>query len=59
MERLIKVSQATAKGGGEETGKLKRGKGLKIMAIVIRHVLAVNTHEANRHEVTLAQSFDL
>jgi hypothetical protein len=40
----------------------KRGKGMKIMAIVDRHglPLAVSTHAANHHEVMLVQlSFDL
>ena len=39
----------------------QRGKGVKIMAIVDRHglPLAVSTHAANHHEVTLVQlSFD-
>ena len=52
---------ASAKGGGEEIGNTKRGKGLKIMAIVDRHglPLSVSTHAANHHEVTLVQlSFD-
>ena len=52
---------SSAKGGGEEIGKTKRGKGVKIMAIVDRHglPLAVSTHAANHHEVTLVQlSFD-
>jgi hypothetical protein len=42
-------------------GKTKRGKGVKTMAIVDRHglPLAVSTHAANHHEVTLVQlSFD-
>ena len=44
-----------------EIGPTKRGKGVKIMAIVDRHglPLAVSTHAANHHEVTLVQpSFD-
>jgi len=49
------------KSGGAEIGPTKRGKGMKIMAIVDRHglPLSVSTHAANRHEVCLAQlSFD-
>lgn len=50
-----------AKGGGEGIGRTKRGKGVRIMAIVDRHglPLSVSTHAANHHEVTLVQlSFD-
>ncbi len=60
-EAFIDATFASAKGGGEEIGKTKRGKGVKIMAIVDRHglPLAVSTHAANHHEVTLVQlSFD-
>jgi transposase len=60
-ECFIDATFAPAKGGGEEIGKTKRGKGVKIMAIVDRHglPLAVSTHAANHHEVTLVQlSFD-
>ena len=42
-------------------GLTKRGKGVKILAIVDRHglPLSVSTHAANHHEVTLVQlSFD-
>lgn len=52
---------ASAKGGGEEIGPTRRGKGVKIMAIVDRHglPLSVSTYAANHHEVTLVQlSFD-
>ena len=52
---------SAAKGGGEQIGKTKRGKGVKIMGIVDRHglPLAVSTHAANHHEVTLVQlTFD-
>jgi hypothetical protein len=48
-------------GGGDEIGPTKRGKVAKIMAIVDRHGLhlAVSTHPANHHAVTLVQpSFD-
>jgi transposase len=51
----------SAKGGGAEIGPTRRGKGVKIMGIVDRHglPLAVSTHAANHHEVTLVQlSFD-
>jgi hypothetical protein len=46
-----------AKGGGAEIGATKRGKGMKIMAIVDRHglPLSVSTHAANHHEVRLVQ----
>jgi transposase len=56
-ECFIDASCASAKGGGAEIGKTKRGKGVKIMAIVDRHglPLAVSTHAANHHEVTLVQ----
>jgi transposase len=58
---FIDATFASAQGGGEEIGPTKRGKGVKIMAIVDRHglPLAVSTHAANHHEVTLVQlSFD-
>lgn len=44
-----------AKGGGAEIGPARRGKGLKIMAIVDRQglPLSVSTHAANRHEMRL------
>lgn len=60
-ECFIDASFASAKGGGDEVAPTKRGKGVKIMAIVDRHglPLAVSTHAANHHEVTLVQlSFD-
>jgi transposase len=60
-ECFIDATFSSAKGGGEQIGKTKRGKGVKIMAIVDRHglPLAVSTHAANHHEVTLVQlSFD-
>jgi transposase len=60
-ECFIDATFASAKGGGEGVGPTKRGKGVKIMAIVDRHglPLAVSTHAANHHEVTLVQlSFD-
>jgi transposase len=60
-ECFIDASFASAKGGGDEIGKTKRGKGVKILAIVDRHglPLSVSTHAANHHEVTLVQlSFD-
>ena len=58
---FIDATFASAKGGGAEVGPARRGKGVKIMAIVDRHglPLAVSTHAANHHEVTLVQlSFD-
>ncbi|MEX2050658.1 MAG: IS5 family transposase [Steroidobacteraceae bacterium] len=56
-ESFIDASFTMAKGGGDEIGPTKRGKGVKIMAIVDRHglPLAVSTHAANHHEVTLVQ----
>jgi len=60
-ECFVDASFASAKGGGDEIGPTKRGKGVKITAIVDRHglPLAVSTHAANHHEVTLVQlSFD-
>ena len=60
-EYFIDATFAAAKGGGAEIGPTKRGKGVKIMAIVDRHglPLSVSTHAANHHEVTLVQlSFD-
>src|SRR5215831_10182461 len=46
-----------AKGGGPDVAPTKRGKGMKIMAIVDRHglPLSVSTHAANHHEVRLVQ----
>ena len=60
-ECFIDATFASAKGGGDEIGKTRRGKGVKILAIVDRHglPLSVSTHAANHHEVTLVQlSFD-
>lgn len=56
-ECFIDATFACAKGGGDEIGPTKRGKGVKIMAIVDRHglPLSVSTHAANHHEVTLVQ----
>ena len=56
-ESFIDATFAMAKGGGAEVGKTKRGKGMKIMAIVDRHglPLSVSTHAANHHEVRLVQ----
>ncbi len=57
----IDTTFASAKGGGEQIGPTRRGKGVKIMAIVDRHglPLAVTTDAANHHEVTLVQlTFD-
>jgi transposase len=58
---FIDASFASAKGGGDQIGPTKRGKGVKILAIVDRQGLpvSVSTHAANHHEVTLVQlSFD-
>src|SRR6202451_2440003 len=60
-ESYIDAAFASAKGGGDEIGPTRRGKGAKTMAIVGRHglPLAVTTHAANHHEVTLVQlTFD-
>jgi len=60
-ESFIDATFASAKGGGDGIGKTKRGKGVKIMGIVDRNglPLAVCTHAANHHEVTLVQlTFD-
>lgn len=60
-ESYIDATFAFAKGGGDQIGPTKRGKGVKILAIVDRHglPLSVSTHAANHHEVTLVQlSFD-
>ena len=56
-ESFIDATFASAKGGGDEIGKTRRGKGVKILAIVDRHglPLSVSTHAANHHEVTLVQ----
>src|SRR5262245_38369023 len=49
-ECFIDATFVMAKGGGAEIGP-KRGKGMKIMAIVDRHglPLSVSTHAANHH----------
>ena len=60
-ESFIDAAFASAKGGGAEIGKTRRGKGVKILGIVDRQglPLSVSTHAANHHEVTLVQlSFD-
>jgi transposase len=60
-ESYIDACFASAKGGGDKIGKIRRGKGVKILAIVDRHglPLSVSTHAANHHKVTLVQlSFD-
>src|SRR6266498_3099337 len=56
-ECFIDATFVMAKGGGSEIGTTKRGKGMKIMAIVDRHglPLSVSTHAANHHEVRLMQ----
>ena len=57
VECFIDATFVMAKGGGAEVGPTKRGKGMKIMAIVDRHglPLSVSTHGANHHEVRLVQ----
>src|SRR6201989_3372717 len=56
-ECFIDATFVMAKGGGLEIGATKRGKGMKIMAIVDRHglPLSVSTHAANHHEARLVQ----
>ena len=56
-ESFIDATFASAKGGGDDIGPTRRGKGVKILAIVDRHglPLSVSTHAANHHEVTLVQ----
>lgn len=56
-ECFIDATFSSAKGGGDQIGPTKRGKGVKIMGIVDRNglPLAVCTHAANHHEVTLVQ----
>jgi transposase len=56
-ECFIDATFAPAKRGGEDVGLTKKGKGTKIMAIVDAQglPLAVSTHAANHHEVTLVQ----
>src|SRR5215510_10489572 len=57
-ECFIDATFVMAKGGGLEIGATKRGKGMKIMAIVDHHglPLSVSTHAANHHEVRLVQT---
>jgi transposase len=60
-ESFIDATFAAAKGGGDAMGVTKRGKGVKVLAIVDCHglPLSVSTRAANHHEVTLVQlSFD-
>ena len=60
-EAFIDATFASAKGGGDHIGPTKRGKGVKILAIVDKSglPLSISTHAANHHEVTLVQlSFD-
>src|SRR5262245_36401128 len=56
-ECFIDATFVMAKGGGAQIGPTKRGKGMKIMAIVDRHGLrlSVGTHAANHDEVRLVQ----
>ena len=56
-ECFIDATFASTKDGGDEIGPTKRGKGVKIMAIVDRHglPLSVSTHAVNHHEVTLLE----
>lgn len=56
-ERVIDATFASAQGGGDGIGNTRRGKGVKILAIVDRHGLrlSVSTHAAHHHEVTVVQ----
>ena len=56
-ECFIDAAFASAKGGVQQLGPTKRGRGVKIMALADRHglPLAVSTHAANHHAVTLVQ----
>ena len=56
-ESFIDGMFVLAKGGGEEIGYGKHGKGMKIMGIVDRHdlPLAVSAHAVKHHEVKLVQ----
>jgi Transposase DDE domain len=56
-ECFIDASFAPAKEGGAQIGLTKRGKGVKILAIVHRQgrPRSVSTHAANHHEVTRVQ----
>ena len=47
-ESFIDATFAMAKGGGAEIGPTKRGKGLKIMAIVDRHGLPLRSARMQR-----------
>jgi transposase len=54
-ESVIDATCAAAKGGGAAIGPTRRGKGVKILAMVDRHglPLSVSTHAAHHHAVTL------
>ena len=56
-ESFFDATCAAAAGGGDGIGPTRRGKGVKILAIVNRQglPLSVSTHAANHHEVTLVQ----
>jgi hypothetical protein len=51
----IEATFPSVKGGADKVGPTKRGKDVKIMAIVDRHgvPLAVMTHAASYHEITI------
>jgi hypothetical protein len=59
LSELQNDRQATfvmAKGGGADVGATKRGKGMKIIAIVDRHGLPLSVeHTCGQHEVRLVQ----
>ena len=64
-ECFIDATFVMAKGGGAEIGPTKRGKGMKIMAIVDRHGLPLSVsklsriHDAFAHQKRLARWSDL
>src|SRR6202050_5970027 len=53
-ECYIDATFASAKGGGEQIGPTRRGKGVKIMAIVDRHGFSLGgtIQPAHQHEAT-------
>ena len=60
-ECFIDATLSSAKGGGDEIGPTRPGKGMKLMAIVDRNglPLSASIYAANHREVTLVQlSFD-
>ena len=56
-EALIDATFASARGGGDEISKTRRGKGVNIIAIVDLHgpPPSVSTHGANHQELAVVQ----